>query len=122
MAETKKKPITEAVAPKKPTAKKKTTAKKKASSKKKVVAKKEVIEETPIVTAITYLEEVVHVPERFTLVHVGEIYLATVFFSLLLLGVTYWGVGMSDTFGLTNIFSHSSGSLADKITGLISLR
>ncbi len=72
--------------------------------------------QTPEPAEEEHIVEAPPVKSRFTLVHVGEIYLVTIFFSLIILGVAYWSVAMSDVFGWTSVITDSSQFIAQKVS------
>ena len=121
----KKKPAAKKVVAKKPTPRAPVTAKKKITKKKAgkkkpvatVVAEKK---QEPIIAVerVTVYSENSGLHGRFTLVHVGELYLAAIFFALVILGVTYWAVALSNTVQWAQTLTSSSEYVVEHVMRL----
>lgn len=105
---TAKKPMVSAVKKSAAKAAKKKTAKKKTTTQEPVVA----------VERVTVFSEDLQPRGRFTLVHVGELYLVSIFFALVILGITYWAVALSNTVQWAQTLTSSSEYVVEHVMRL----
>lgn len=119
-----KKPATKkAAVVKQPAAKKpvvSTVKKSVAKGTKKKTTKKKSTTQEPVVAVerVTVFSEDLQPRGRFTLVHVGELYLVSIFFALVILGITYWAVVLSNTVQWAQTLSTSSEYVVEHVMRL----
>lgn len=70
------------------------------------------------VERVTVFSEDLQPRGRFTLVHVGELYLVSIFFALVILGITYWAVALSNTVQWAQTLTSSSEYVVEHVMRL----